>query len=138
HLFSQKFACVVSGISYPELTPRMFSFNSPYGACATCSGLGTSIYFDADLIVPNEKLSLAEGASAPWVKKTGGHFRQDLLQGLAQHFKFYVQTRGRDLSAKARSLILRGAPEEIPFVYEKGTRRYEFRRKFEGVIASLE
>jgi excinuclease ABC subunit A len=137
-LFSQKFACVTCGISIPELTPRMFSFNSPYGACGTCGGLGTSMYFDPDLVVPNEKLSINDGAIAPWQKKTGGHFRHDLLEGLARHFKFDLDTPWKDLPARARNVILNGSADEIPFVYEKGNRRYEFRRSFEGVIASLE
>ncbi|HVM94966.1 MAG TPA: excinuclease ABC subunit UvrA, partial [Candidatus Acidoferrales bacterium] len=137
-LVSQKFACVVCGISYPELTPRMFSFNNPHGACPTCSGLGTSMYFDPELIVPNENLSLAQGAIAPWEKKTGGHFKQDVLEGLAQHFKFDLDTPWKKLPAKARNVVLNGSEDEIPFVYEKGNRRYEFRRSFDGVIANLQ
>ncbi|MBI3785349.1 MAG: excinuclease ABC subunit UvrA [Deltaproteobacteria bacterium] len=137
-LVSQKFACVVCGISYPELTPRMFSFNNPHGACATCSGLGTSMYFDPELIVPNENLSLAQGAIAPWEKKSGGNFKQDVLDGLARHFRFDLDTPWKKLSAKARSAILNGTEDEITFFYEKGNRRYEFRRSFEGVIANLQ
>ncbi len=138
-LFSQKYACIACGVSYPEFTPRMFSFNSPYGACATCSGLGTSMYFDPELIVPDEKLSLADGAIAPWVKKTGGtHSHEPLLQGLARHFGFDLQTRWRDLKPEVRQILLYGTEEEIPFVYEKNSRRFEFRRPFEGIIARLE
>src|SRR6185295_10117470 len=118
-LLSQKFACVHCGISYSELTPRMFSFNSPYGACAACSGLGTSMYFDPDLIVPNEKLSLAQGAIAPWEKKSGGHFYQGALASLARHFHFDLDTPFKKLPEKVGKIILQGSEEEIAFVYEK-------------------
>jgi len=137
-LFSQQFACVVCGISYPELTPRMFSFNSPHGACPACSGLGTTMYFDPELVVPNEELSLAQGAIAPWEKKTGGHFKQDAVQALARHFRVSADTPFRKLPEKVKHAVLHGTDEEITFVYEKGTRRYEFRRPFEGVIPSLD
>ncbi len=138
-LFSQKFACVVCGISYPEITPRMFSFNNPHGACATCSGLGTSMYFDPELIVPNEELSLAQGAVAPWQKKSGGHsIRLDVLEGVARHLRIDINTAWKKLPQKAREVILNGTEEEITFVFEKGSRRYEFRRPFEGVIANLD
>jgi len=138
-LFSQKFACVDCGISYPEITPRMFSFNNPHGACATCSGLGTSMYFDPELIVPNPELSLAAGAVAPWQKKSGGHsIRLDVLQGVARHLRIDLDTPWKKLSQKARDVILNGTPDEITFVFEKGSRRYEFRRPFEGVIANLD
>jgi excinuclease ABC subunit A len=138
-LFSQKFACVVCGISYPEITPRMFSFNNPHGACSTCSGLGTSMYFDPELIVPNEELSLAQGAVAPWQKKSGGpSIRRDVLEGVAQHLRFDINTPWKKLPQKARDVILNGTEEEVTFVFEKGSRRYEFRRPFEGVIANLD
>ncbi|HUI27061.1 MAG TPA: excinuclease ABC subunit UvrA, partial [Candidatus Kryptonia bacterium] len=141
-LYSQKFACVECGISYPELTPRMFSFNNPHGACQTCSGLGTSLYFDPELIVPNEDLSLAAGAVAPWVRKSaGGHYErvEDLLQTLARHFKFDVNTPWKKLPPKVKKAILEGTgDEELTFVYQKGSRRYEFKRTFEGVIAWLD
>jgi excinuclease ABC subunit A len=137
-LFSQKFACVQCGISYLELTPRMFSFNNPHGACATCSGLGTSMYFDPDLIVPNEELSLKQGAIAPWERKSIGPAKDDVLQALAAHFGFDLDTPFKRLPAKARNVMLHGTEEEIAFVYQKGNRRYEFRRAFEGVIAHLD
>jgi excinuclease ABC subunit A len=138
-LFSQKFACVVCGISYPEITPRMFSFNNPHGACSTCSGLGTSMYFDPELIVPNEELSLAQGAVAPWQKKSGGpSIRRDVLEGVARHLRFDINTPWKKLPQKARDVILNGTEEEVTFVFEKGSRRYEFRRPFEGVIANLD
>ena len=137
-LFSQKFACVVCGISYPEITPRMFSFNNPHGACSTCGGLGTSMYFDPELIVPNEDLSLAQGAVAPWQKKTGGQFYEHALEGLARHFRFDRNAPFKKLPERAKQAILYGTEEEVTFVYEKTNRRYEFKRPFEGVIANLD
>jgi excinuclease ABC subunit A len=137
-LFSQKFACVVCGISYPEMTPRMFSFNNPHGACSTCSGLGTSMYFDPDLIVPNEDLSLAQGAIVPWERKSVGHIKEDVVQALAQHYGFDLATPFKQLPPNVRKVILYGTEEEIAFVHKKGNRRYEFRRAFEGVIANLD
>ncbi len=137
-LFSQKFACVVCGISYPELTPRMFSFNSPHGACTTCSGLGTSMYFDPELVVPDASLSLAKGAIAPWAKKTGGHFYQDISSALARHFGFDLDTPFKKLPEKVKKALLHGVEDEITFVHEKGNRRYEFKRHWEGVIPQLE
>jgi excinuclease ABC subunit A len=137
-LVSQKFACVVCGISYPELTPRMFSFNNPHGACPTCSGLGTSVYFDPELIVPNEDLPLSQGAIAPWERKSVGYAKDDVLQALAQHYGFDLDTPFRQLPQKVRKVVLYGAEEEIPFAYKKGNREYEFRRLFEGVIANLD
>src|SRR5262249_41949451 len=138
-LYSQKFACVVCGISYPELTPRMFSFNNPHGACPTCSGLGTSMYFDPELIVPNPDLSLTDGAVAAWEKKSGEHgIRQDVLAALARHFRFDVNTPFKKLPQKVRDVVLNGSDEEFVFVHQTGSRRYEFRRAFEGVIPNLE
>lgn len=138
-LVSQKFACVVCGISYPELTPRMFSFNNPHGACPTCSGLGTSMYFDPDLIVPNENLSIDQGAIAPWQRKSGGHgIRHEILAGVARHFGFDLKTPFKKLPAKAKQVILHGSEEEIAFVLERNNRRYEFQRAFEGVLANLD
>jgi len=137
-LVSQKFACVVCGISYPELTPRMFSFNNPHGACPTCSGLGTSMYFDPEPMVPNEDLPLSQGAIAPWERKSVGYAKDDVLQALAQHYGFDLDTPFRQLPQKVRKAILYGTEEEIPFVYKKGNSEYEFRRAFEGVIANLD
>ncbi len=137
-LVSQKFACVHCGISYAELTPRMFSFNSPYGACPTCSGLGTTNYFDPELIVPNEELSLGQGAIAPWEKRSGGHARQDVLEGLARHYRTDLETPFKKLPAAMKNAIFNGTGEEITFVFVKGRRRYEYRRVFEGIISGLD
>ncbi len=137
-LFSQKFACVECGISYPELTPRMFSFNSPHGACSTCTGLGTSMYFDPELVIADDSLSLSQGAIAPWAKKTGGHFYQDIAGALAVHFGFDLDTPFKKLPEKVKKALLHGIDEEITFVHEKGNRRYEFKRPWEGILPQLE
>jgi excinuclease ABC subunit A len=137
-LFSQKFACVVCGISYPEVTPRLFSFNNPQGACGTCSGLGTSMDFDPDLIVPDPNLSLADGAIAPWERKGFGRLRAGVLEALAAHFGFDLHTPFKELPSSVRHVLLYGSKEEIDFVHRSEGRRYEFRRRFEGVVAALE
>ncbi|MGD0075604.1 MAG: hypothetical protein ABSD31_14880 [Candidatus Binataceae bacterium] len=99
--FSQRFACVDCGISYPEITPRMFSFNSPHGACATCSGIGSAMYFDPELIVQNEDLSLADGAIAPWAAQN----MAPVLESLALHYKFDLDQPWKTLPAKVRKAI---------------------------------
>ncbi len=137
-LFSQKFACPVCGISYPELTPRLFSFNNPYGACSTCSGLGTTMYFDPELIVPDEELSLAHGAIAPWERKSVGYAKDDVVRALATHFHFDPDMPFKKLPQNIKDLLLHGCEEEITFVHQRGNHRYEFRRPFEGVIALLD
>jgi excinuclease ABC subunit A len=138
-LYSQRFACVDCGISYPELSPRMFSFNSPHGACADCSGLGTKTYFDPDLIVPNEGLSLPEGAVAAWEKKALGHGGGHVYEALAKHFRFKLETPYRQLPAAAKKALLYGTGEtKLPFTLVRGSKRYDFSRPFEGVIPQLE
>ncbi|MBX3025434.1 excinuclease ABC subunit UvrA [bacterium] len=135
-LYSQRFACTTCGLSMPELTPRLFSFNSPHGACPTCSGLGTTNYFDPELIVPDESKSLADGAVAPWESR---HTRHDMLAGLARHLKFSLATPWKALPKKARDAVLYGTGDDaVAVVIERGSKRYEFRRPFEGVVRSLE
>jgi excinuclease ABC subunit A len=138
-LYSQKFACSACGISYPELTPRMFSFNNPHGACPTCSGLGVTTYFDPELVVPNESLSLAEGAIAPWERKATGQFRDEVLDALARHLGFDLGIPFKQLPEHVREAIFNGTGEaELKFVYLKGRSRYEITRPFEGVLAMLD
>lgn len=138
-LYSQRFACSECGISFPEITPRLFSFNNPYGACPTCSGLGTTNYFDPELIVPDETKSLGEGAVVPWQPRTTGHTRQEVLAGLARHFKVSMDTPWKQLPKKVRDMILFGSGEdEIAFVFERGRKRFEYHRVFEGVVGNLE
>src|SRR5690606_25640363 len=119
----------------PELTPRLFSFNSPHGACPTCSGLGVTMYFDPELIVPDPTKSLAGGAIAAW---DGQGTRADMLAALARHLGFDLDVPFAELPAAARKAVLYGTDEEIPFVIERGSKRYEFRRRFEGVVTNLE
>jgi len=138
-LFSQRFACTACGISFAELSPRMFSFNSPQGACTQCSGLGTTNFFDPDLVVPDPKLSLAAGAVAPWSRKSGPTYRDQALAAVAKHFAISMDTPFAELPANVRKAILYGTGDrELTFVYQKGSRRYEFKRHFEGVIGILD
>jgi len=136
-LFSERFACPECGVSYPEMSPRFFSFNNPYGACPACAGLGTKMYFDPDLVVPNESLSLREGAVAPWEKRTSPIYRQ-ALRSLAKHYKFDINTPWKKLPAKVKKVLLYGSgEEEITFVLE-GRGKYVYKRPFEGVIPHLD
>jgi excinuclease ABC subunit A len=138
-LFSKELACIDCGISYPELSPRMFSFNNPYGACTECSGLGVKMYFDPDLIVPDKNLSIREGVVAPWEKRTSLYFFQ-MLDSLARHYKFSLRTPFKNLPEKLQHTILYGSGDEkVKFYYERDNgRRYFFEERYEGVIENLE
>jgi excinuclease ABC subunit A len=138
-LFSEALACIDCGISYPEMTPRMFSFNNPYGACPDCTGLGTRMYFDPELVVPNPDLSLREGAIAPWEKRLSGWFHQT-LEALARAYKFDILTPFNKLSEEARRIILYGSNgEKVEFWWEEdGGRRHTYYKEFEGVLNNLE
>jgi len=134
--FSQRFACVECGISYPEITPRMFSFNSPHGACPGCSGMGSIMYFDPELVVPDEDVSIAEGAIAPW---SGLNYVQPILESLAAHYKFNLDQPWKTIPPKARKGILEGSgDEEIAFEHQRGSHRHAASRPFEGVLAWLD
>ncbi|HEX3651273.1 MAG TPA: excinuclease ABC subunit UvrA [Rhizomicrobium sp.] len=137
-LMSSKFACPVSGFTIPEIEPRLFSFNNPHGACPVCDGLGTQLYFDPALVVPDESLTLRKGAVAPWSKTSSPYYLQT-LEALARHYKFSLNDRWDDLPKKARDVILFGSGEdEIKFIYDDGLRRYETKKAFEGVIPNLQ
>jgi excinuclease ABC subunit A len=137
-VFSQKFSCIDCGFSFPEITPRMFSFNSPQGACPTCSGLGTKRYFDPGLIVPNPSLSVNEGAVLPW-KKKGESFLRPVLEGLAKHYHFDLDTPFNRLSKSVQHLLLYGSEgEKISFKVKGKNRSHLFRQEFEGVIPEME
>jgi len=137
-VFSQKFSCIDCGFSFPEITPRMFSFNSPQGACPTCSGLGTRRYFDPELIVPDPSLSLREGAILPWRKK-GEFFLRPILEGLAKHYHFDLETPFSRLPKSVQRLLLYGSDgEEIPFRVGGKGGSHLFRQRFEGVIREME
>ena len=136
--FSQKAACKNCGISIPELTPQMFSFNNPQGACPECSGLGTKRYFDPELIVPNPGLSLREGAIAPWATRHSIYYQQ-MLDAICQHYHVDVYTPYKNLPKKVQEVFLHGSGEEsIKFYFERDDHRHYYKRPFEGVIPSLE
>ena len=138
-IFSEKLACVDCGISYQEITPRLFSFNNPHGACPDCTGLGTRMYFDAELVVPNHDLSLRDGAIAPWEKRLSGWF-QLVLEALAKAYKFDMNTPFKDLSPQAQDVILNGSKgEKVEFWWEEGDdRRHTYQKEFEGVLGNLQ
>jgi excinuclease ABC subunit A len=137
-VFSEKFACPVSGFTIPEIEPRLFSFNNPFGACPTCDGLGTQRAIDPDLVVPEDHVSLREGAVAPWAKSTSPYYNQT-LEALGKAYGFKVADRWRDLSEEAKDAILNGTgPRKIEFSYDDGLRAYKTSKTFEGVIPNLQ
>ncbi len=137
-LFSERFSCDRCDISLPELTPQLFSFNNPQGACPTCDGLGTKMYFDPDLIVPNPNLNLREGAIVPWENRSSVYFQQT-LDALFSHYHFDLYTPFKDLPAKVREVLLHGSGNEpIRFYFEKEGRKHFYERPFEGVIPNLD
>ena len=137
-VFSQKFSCIDCGFSFPEITPRMFSFNSPQGACPACSGLGTKRYFDPGLIVPNPYLSVNEGAILPWRKK-GESFLRPILEGLAKHYQFDLDTPFHRLPKSVQHILLYGSEgEKISFKVKGKGGSHLFRQEFEGVIPEME
>lgn len=137
-LFSEKFACPVSGFTIPEIEPRLFSFNNPFGACPTCDGLGSQRAIDPDLVVPDENLSLRDGAISPWAKSTSPYYAQT-LEALGKVYGFKLGDRFKDLSEEAKQAILRGTGErEVTFQYDDGLRSYKTTKTFEGVIPNLE
>jgi excinuclease ABC subunit A len=137
-VFSSKFACPVSGFTIPEIEPRLFSFNNPFGACPTCGGIGCEQKVDADLVVPNPKATLRKGAVAPWAKSSSPYYMQT-LEALGRHYKFRLDTPWEELPEKARNVILFGSgKEEIKFSYEDGFRAYDVKKPFEGVVINLE
>jgi excinuclease ABC subunit A len=136
--FSAKFACPVSGFTIDEIEPRLFSFNNPFGACPSCDGLGTEMYFDPDLVVPDDRLPLDQGAIAPWANSSSQYYRQT-LQSLAAHFGFDRSTPFGRLSEQTRRIILFGSGDEaLTMSYHDGVRAYEIRKPFEGVIPNME
>src|ERR1700750_1073190 len=137
-LFSEKFACPVSGFTIPEIEPRLFSFNNPYGACPACGGLGVEQHVDADLVIPDKDESLRKGAIAPWAKSSSPYYIQTLT-ALGKFYKFTLDTKWKDLSKKTQNAILHGSGEdEIKFSYEDGVRSYDTKKPFEGVITNID
>ncbi|MBA4418935.1 MAG: excinuclease ABC subunit UvrA [Syntrophus sp. (in: bacteria)] len=137
-VFSEKFTCPDCGISYPEIAPRMFSFNNPYGACPTCLGLGVKEYFDPALIVPNHDLSLREGAVVPWSEKSPV-LLMPFLEALVNRYKINIRTPFKDLPKEAQDAVLYGTGgEEIEYFIDKGSKRHFIKKPFAGVIKELQ
>jgi excinuclease ABC subunit A len=139
-VFSERFACPESGFTIPEIEPRLFSFNSPQGACPTCDGLGTTLEFEEALIVPDPSLSLRQGAVAPWAKtgNTSPYYTQT-LDAICRHYKTSMAKPWSDLPEKVQDVILYGSGEEsITFTYDDGLRSYKTAKPFEGVIGNIE
>lgn len=137
-IFSEKFACPVSGFSLEEIEPRLFSFNSPYGACAACDGLGTEMVFDQELIVPDPNKALSGGAIAPW-SSTQARYQQQTLESLAAHYEFSLTKPYKDLPEKVKKILLYGSgKEEILMRYDDGVRSYKVARPFEGIIPNMQ
>ncbi len=136
--FSEKFACPVSGFTIPEIEPRLFSFNAPFGACPDCDGLGVELFFDERLIVPDVTLRLYDGALAPWRKGKSPYFLQT-IESIARYHEFDKNTQWKDLPDHVKQLFLYGSgDEEIPFRFDDGGRVYQVTRPFEGVIPNME
>ena len=137
-VFSAKFACPVSGFTIEEIEPRLFSFNSPHGACPACDGLGTETFFDPQLVVPQDDVSLKDGAVMPWTGAQSPYYTQT-LESLARHYKFAMTTPWQDIPAAVRHAILHGTGDEVVTLrYKDGLRAYEVKKPFEGVIPNLE
>tara|TARA_B100000900_G_scaffold378918_1_gene363415 strand:+ start:6 stop:2861 length:2856 start_codon:yes stop_codon:yes gene_type:complete len=137
-IFSTKFACPESGFTIEEIEPRLFSFNSPFGACEECEGIGIKLNVDPKLVIPNEKKSIADGAIEPWAKTTTLYYAQTLAS-LAKHYDFSLEDKWNKLSKRIKNIILYGSDdEEIKFTYDDGYEKYSHKKSFEGVINNLE
>ena len=137
-LFSSKFACPVSGFTLAEIEPRMFSFNSPHGACPECDGLGEELRFDPGLVIPNENKTLASGAIAPWAASPS-KLQLQTLRALASAYDFSIDTSWKDLPETARNVVLYGSKgKRLDFNFRERGRRYKTRKSFEGVINNLQ
>lgn len=137
--YSEHFACVDCGINFEELTPRMFSFNAPQGACPECNGIGVKMEIDHDLIIPNKNLTLNEGAVTPWAKsnKKENYYHQ-MLEAVSKHFNFSMDTPFNELTNEQQDIILYGCDDKIPFSFKRRNKSYQVNRQFEGVIPRME
>ncbi len=137
-IFSTKFACPESGFTIEEIEPRLFSFNSPYGACEECEGIGIKLNVDPKLVISDEKKTISEGAIVPWAKSTSLYYAQTLAS-LSKHYKFSLDDKWKNLPKKIKDIILYGSDdEEIKFSYDDGYEKYSHKKTFEGVINNLE
>lgn len=137
--YSEHFACVDCGINFEELTPRMFSFNAPQGACPECNGIGVKMEIDPDLIIPNKNLTLNEGAVTPWAKsnKKENYYHQ-MLEAVSKHFNFSMDTPFNELTNEQQDIILYGCDDKIPFSFKRRNKSYQVNRQFEGVVPRME
>ena len=137
--YSEHFACVDCGINFEELTPRMFSFNAPQGACPECNGIGVKMEIDPDLIIPNKNLTLNEGAVTPWAKsnKKENYYHQ-MLEAVSKHFNFSMDTPFNELTNEQQDIILYGCDDKILFSFKRRNKSYQVNRQFEGVIPRME
>ncbi|HEY6918459.1 MAG TPA: excinuclease ABC subunit UvrA, partial [Tabrizicola sp.] len=136
--YSEKFACPVSGFTIAEIEPRLFSFNAPFGACPVCDGLGMELFFDERLVVPDQNLTLLQGAIAPWAKSKSPYLTQT-MEALSKHYGFNLKAKWKDLPDSVKDLFLRGSKgEEIEFRYDEGGRVYQVKRVYEGIIPNME
>ena len=137
-IYSTKFACPESGFTIEEIEPRLFSFNSPYGACEECEGIGIKLNVDPNLVIPDDRKSIADGAIEPWAKSTTLYYAQTLAS-IAKHYGFSLDDKWKKLSKKIKDVILYGSDEEeIKFNYDDGYEKYSHKKTFEGVINNLE
>lgn len=137
--YSEHFACVDCGINFEELTPRMFSFNAPQGACPECNGIGSKMEIDPDLVVPDKSLTLNEGAIVPWAssaKRENYYFQ--MLDAVSKHFGFSMDTPFEELPKEYQDTILFGCDEKIPFTFKRRNKSYMVNRKFEGVVPRMQ
>ena len=138
-IYSEHFACTDCGINFEEMSPRMFSFNNPHGACPECNGLGSKLEIDADLVVPDPELSLNEGAILPWSKsKHRDNYYGQMLRAVADHYGFSMDTPFKDLSPEYQEIILYGSNDKIEFVFQRKNRLHRVNRYFEGVVRRME
>jgi len=137
-VFSAKFACPISGFTIDEIEPRLFSFNNPFGACSSCDGLGTEMFFDAELVVPDDSKTLTKGAIAPWAGSSSKYYVQT-LESLAKHYDFKLDQPWSKLSKKHREVLLFGSgSESVKMNYKDGSKSYEINKPFEGVVPNME
>ena len=138
-VFSSRFACPVSGFTIEEIEPRLFSFNAPQGACPACDGLGVKMFFDPEMVVPDDRLSLAEGAVAPWADSSGQYYLQT-LESIAKHYKVKMSTPWQRPAQEGarRDPERHAAANSIAMRYDDGIRQYQTTKPFEGVIPNLD
>ena len=138
YTFSENFACPISGFTIPEIEPRLFSFNAPFGACPDCDGLGAELFFDERLVVPDQELKISDGALAPWRKGKSPYFLQT-IEALANHYNFDFNAKWKNITKSVQQVFLYGSgEEEILFRYDEGGRVYQVKRTFEGIIPNME